>query len=211
LVRRMNSNSNIPISMLTIDMSLYPRKHIDQARVDKYAAAMRRGDKFPAIVIAHVEGERKVLDGVHRIKATQKIKGSSINFEDRGEMTRIEAFAEAVRLNGIHGKPLQRKERLEAYKRLIDEGYAPEKAELLITRDDLKISSSIHNPQRESLVAHLEQFNKLLDADIPINDLMIQHLRGLKNRIEVRYDPDVVAKMRALSERIDKLLKSLKS
>jgi hypothetical protein len=197
--------------MLTIDMTLYPRKQIDQARVNKYAADMRRGDKFPPIVIAHVDGERKVLDGVHRIKAVQKIKGSSISFEDRGEMTRTEAFAEAARLNMHHGKPLQRRERLAAYKRLIDEGYAPEKAELLVTRDDLKVSSSIRNPQRESLLTRLNEFTKLLDTDIPINDLMIQHLRGLKNRIDVRYDPEIVAKMRALSERIDKLLKSLKS
>jgi len=121
--------ASIHISALTVDMALYPRAFIDRSRVNLYAHAMRAGAKFPAIQTATVEGKHGVvLDGVHRLEACKILKRGTIDADDKGSMTRVEAFADAVRLNAVHGKILTKKERLAAYKRLIAEGYAVEKA-----------------------------------------------------------------------------------
>jgi hypothetical protein len=122
------------LSELTVDMTLYPRLHIDKHRVDLYAKAMQGGVKFPAIAVAKVEGKPGVvIDGVHRFEAHKLLKRGSVEVDDLGEMSRAQAFAEAVRLNAKHGKPLTKHDRLAAYKRLISEGFEVEKAAEIVS------------------------------------------------------------------------------
>jgi len=95
---------------------------------------MRGGIKFPPIAVAKVDQKPGIIvDGVHRFEARKLLKRESIEVEDKGEMTRAQAFAEAVRLNARHGKPLTKGDRLAAYKRLLEEGFEVEKAAEIVS------------------------------------------------------------------------------
>jgi hypothetical protein len=208
--------------MLTIDMSLYPRKHVDTRLVKEYARKMQAGKEFPPIKFARVHGRAVVIDGVHRTKARIKIKKSSISADDLGEMSEMEAFAAAVRYNTEHGKALTRDERLAAYRKLIDQGYGMEKAADVasfsgeaVQKCTPNTATDTRNGRQVTAIAKWRQVLPLvtklktqLTPDID-HEETIQHLRGLRNLINERYSRETIAAMTNLRDQIDKLLPTL--
>jgi hypothetical protein len=107
----------VKIDELTFDSSLYPRMKMSWLTAYQYAQAMRAGAVFPPITVGLLEGKRYVLDGWHRIEAKRLLGEKYISavlkkFNSKGEM-----FAEAVRLNSTHGRPLTIQEKV----RIIDQ------------------------------------------------------------------------------------------
>lgn len=63
--------SSVKIDAVQIDMSVYPREKWNTATVERYADALRAGVKFPPITLE--QGTNRLLDGMHRLKAYQKV------------------------------------------------------------------------------------------------------------------------------------------
>lgn len=59
--------SEIAVSDVVFDASIYPRAEWSQATVNRYAEAIESGDEFPAIVLE--KGTNRLLDGMHRLQA----------------------------------------------------------------------------------------------------------------------------------------------
>jgi len=107
------------ISELTIDWSLYPRKEIDYKDVVRsYARALDAGCVFPTVKVGLFHGKKIIVDGVHRVSARQLRK---IDYVDCSELpfdSEAELFAEAVRLNAVHGKSFTETELKDSIRRL---------------------------------------------------------------------------------------------
>jgi len=107
------------ISDLILDWNFYPRKEVDhRVVVENYAKALEAGCVFPTVKVGLFHGKKIIVDGVHRVSA-RKLKGvdyvdcSELPFENKAEL-----FAEAVRLNSIHGKAFSEVELKANIKRL---------------------------------------------------------------------------------------------
>jgi hypothetical protein len=59
----------VPISSLNLDLE--PSLFLSQEAVRRYAAAMRRGERFPAINVVSDAGRLFVYDGFHRVAAAR--------------------------------------------------------------------------------------------------------------------------------------------
>jgi hypothetical protein len=59
----------IPIASLKIDLE--PYVFLDEGKVARYAEAMRRGERFPAIAVVSDAGRLFVWDGFHRLAAAR--------------------------------------------------------------------------------------------------------------------------------------------
>ena len=169
---------------------------------------MRAGARFPAISIAKVDnhpGKLIVIDGVGRLEAKKLNKSNSIDAEDLGQLTEVEAFAQAVRLNAQHGKPLSNIERLEAYRKLITQGYQVEKAAgLLSVRESeitkwkpataTKIGSGEKIPvqaDRKLILWRVRELTSLLQAGINGDEQLSQALGKLAGQIKQLEQRDV--------------------
>lgn len=98
----------IPIATLVEDMSVYPRHAVDDANVASLVAAIHAGATLPPIV-ADLKSKR-VTDGWHRIRAYRRAIGPEavVAVDLRDYADEKELFADAVRLNSIHGRKLDR-------------------------------------------------------------------------------------------------------
>jgi hypothetical protein len=98
------------ISDLVWDLNVYPRCMIDKQTVENYARALKAGSVFPPVKVGLFNGEKIIVDGVHRVRA-RKLLG--IEYVDCAELpfqSDAELLAEAVRLNSSHGKTLSKKD-----------------------------------------------------------------------------------------------------
>lgn len=111
------------LSEITIDESIYPRERVDWITVYKYQEALKAGAKFPPLVVGRDVDRFVLLDGVLRYRAyeNQEIEGSKVVISG---VTAAEFFAEAVRRNVVHGRPLTIQERVRAIIELRGRKYA---------------------------------------------------------------------------------------
>lgn len=95
----------IPLEMLVVDLDVYPRHAVESFDVGRYVQAFRAGSRFPPI---RVEARtNRVVDGVHRLRAAERVGLAEIEaelyeFEDEAEL-----FFYATLWNSQHGKPLK--------------------------------------------------------------------------------------------------------
>lgn len=89
------------------------QKPIDAELVDDYLCAMRAGDVFPHIVLAAIDGKKKlqVIGGNHRLQAAVKIGAASAP-AIVVECGAFEAATLAKRLNTVNGKRESREVRI---------------------------------------------------------------------------------------------------
>jgi hypothetical protein len=98
------------ISSLVWDLNLYPRCMVDRETVEKYARALKAGSVFPPVKVGLLNGEKIIVDGVHRIRARKLLGIEYIECAELPFKSMAELFAEAVRLNSSHGKTLSKKD-----------------------------------------------------------------------------------------------------
>lgn len=97
------------IDDLVLDWRLYPRKEVDMSVVQRYAMALQAGANFPPIKVGIFNGKKIIVDGVHRVRSRQLLKIPYIEALILKFDSEAELFAEAVRLNSVHGKGVYRR------------------------------------------------------------------------------------------------------
>lgn len=98
-----------------------PRVALSDEQVNKYAAAMRRGDTFPPIRVARVGSSLCVLDGFHRVEAARAIGRESIGAYITS-MSEKEAMRVAISANALHGLNLNRKDKRRCFNLYVEGG-----------------------------------------------------------------------------------------
>lgn len=113
---------------LVLDESLYPRRSVNLLWIGELVQHLRAGVTFPPVVVWN-DGNQ-VLDGFHRTKAVERLKGPTgeIACEHFQCGTRAEAFLEACRLNADHGLPLNPVDMAHSIRMAVDRLHIPEDA-----------------------------------------------------------------------------------
>jgi len=96
----------VQVSELAFDYLIYPRHAIDSHHVREFADTMRAGTEFPSIVVENKT--RRIVDGFHRVKATQSVYGDNATITAilRNYPTDKALFLDAAHINSAHGKRL---------------------------------------------------------------------------------------------------------
>jgi hypothetical protein len=105
-------------SELVWDLNLYPRKMCDRKVVENYARALKAGCTFPNIKVGLLNGEKVIVDGVHRVKSRERLKIEYAACAELPFTSGAELFAEAVRCNSDHGKGFTHEDLQWSIKRL---------------------------------------------------------------------------------------------
>jgi len=96
----------VPVALLVIDMTLYPRHEVDRYTVNRLVDALAAGETLPAVVADRAS--KTLIDGVHRVHAVIKHLGAqaeiAVTWQDYAN--RRAMFEDAVRLNARHGRKL---------------------------------------------------------------------------------------------------------
>lgn len=97
----------VPCSGVKLDYAIHPRGELSQEHIERLAAAIRKGESLPPIVVC--ERSRRVVDGFHRYSAHVLTGGkrcliSIVEKRYRGES---ELFLDAIRYNASHGARIE--------------------------------------------------------------------------------------------------------
>jgi|SRR6516164_8049722 hypothetical protein len=113
--------AKIKLSKIVLDESLYPRDQVNAFTVQRYKSAMETGEKFPALV---VEAKTyRLIEGWKRYHAYKELEVTECEVEIKSYASEADAFADAVRLNALHGEPLTAFNIKNAVIKLISYGY----------------------------------------------------------------------------------------
>jgi hypothetical protein len=115
----------LKISELNFDPELYPRLKTSWLTAYQYAEAMKAGAIFPPITVGVFEGKPYVIDGWHRVEAKKLLNEEYISAYVRSFESKAEMFAEAVKLNAAHGRPLTTTEKVRVIDQLEKYGFQP--------------------------------------------------------------------------------------
>lgn len=113
---------------------LYPRLKIDWAVVDKYAAAMEAGETFPAIKAGRLKDASQLIltDGRHTVEALKKRKVDYYSGIVKDYDSEAELFADAVRFNASHGRPLDKNDEDLIVERLQKYSFTPDQIQKIM-------------------------------------------------------------------------------
>ena len=138
----------VKLSDITVDFSIYPRKLNEEGEPDwvttvDYYYKMKMGVKFPPIILTKLRGKLLLVDGLHRLRAKQKLckeaskKGKPIQEEAEAEVIRCkdydEAYIQALQRNLTHGEILSSYEKTDAIARLQQRGYSLKEISTILT------------------------------------------------------------------------------
>jgi len=79
---------------------------------------MRAGSVFPPVLVGLFEKKHYVVDGWHRIEAAKLLKEEYVQTMVKRFRNFKDMFAEAVKLNSTHGRPLSVQEKIRVIDRL---------------------------------------------------------------------------------------------
>lgn len=124
------------LDTLVEDPSLYPRNSVDETHVADLARALASGATLPPIIAE--AATLRIVDGYHRRRALLKFLGSEAiaPVELREYEAEKDLFLEAVGLNSIHGRRLDRHDQTKIVLRLRELGI-----------EDREISIRLHVPE----------------------------------------------------------------
>lgn len=111
----------VGLRSLNTDPRFQMRAALDDKRVAKYAHAMRRGEGFPAVTIASIDGHLYLLDGFHRVAAAMKAGVTELNARI-AKLTEKAALHEAIKANADHGLNLNRKDKQNIFRLYLERG-----------------------------------------------------------------------------------------
>lgn len=94
---------------------------VDEDRVNLYAEAMRRGDKFPPVIAHTVRGKFVIVDGNHRLMAATKARKHLSVYDVTGADSQL-LVQMSYEGNTKHGWPTSETERIQQALYLIDNG-----------------------------------------------------------------------------------------
>ena len=95
--------SKIKVTELVWDAEIYPRLAISDVHVGQIADALRSGATIPPIIVD--AKTKRIVDGVHRWRATQRVFGTDaeISCEEREFESENALFLAAIEANADHG------------------------------------------------------------------------------------------------------------
>lgn len=122
----------LSVTKLLFDTTLYPRQDVSSVNINSLCSAIRVGAHLPAVIVD--AKSLRIVDGVHRWKAYQKVYGDNheIECDLREYESEAELFKAAVELNAVHGHQLTPFERAKCLIRLEEFGYTRENAALAL-------------------------------------------------------------------------------
>lgn len=127
---------DLDIKRIDIEKSLHNQGRVytklDPSRVDTYAEAMQRGDKFPAIVVNRVQRKLVAVDANHRIGAYLKLEAPTVPAYVITKGRPATVVRMTFEANVKHGMPTTHEERLHQAVWLIDNGAAQEDAAAMV-------------------------------------------------------------------------------
>jgi len=109
----------IPINGILIDSDLQIRNEMYHWKVEEYATAYRNGAVFPPVEVGKKGNGFVLIDGFHRLAALKKISAEVVEAVVTDEPEKEWKWIAAKR-NLIHGKPLTRDEKRNAFKAYMD-------------------------------------------------------------------------------------------
>ncbi len=114
----MREQQRIKLSYITADPDLQPRTGMNHETIEDYADDMRRGDRFPPIVVFYDGKKYRVVDGFHRLRAALAIKSKTILCEVRRGGKR-DALLFSVSSNAAHGQRRSKDDKRMAVTKLL--------------------------------------------------------------------------------------------
>src|SRR6516165_5257646 len=128
----------MPVSKLIEDLSIYPRRIVNQNHVRDLTSALQAAegaDIFPPLTVDR--RSKRIVDGFHRRRAFLAVLGpdAEIQAELRTYHSETELLLDAVRLNCVHGLNLYEIEKRRIVLKLSDLGV-----------DDDEIAGALHVP-----------------------------------------------------------------
>lgn len=113
----------IAIDKIKVSAESYPRESLDSETVNNYRLNL---EHLPPIVLTK---DLILVDGYHRLTAHKIANVSEIDVDEALlDIPESEIFAEAVRRNAFHGRPLSINEKRKAARRLFDNSHEEESA-----------------------------------------------------------------------------------
>ncbi len=96
----------IKIEEIELDTDIYPRMKTAWLTAYQYAQAMKTGSVFPPISLGKFKGKLFLVDGWHRVEARKLLNEEYIEAVIKDYREKREMFADAVKLNSMHGRRL---------------------------------------------------------------------------------------------------------
>jgi hypothetical protein len=111
----------LPLSAIRLDERTQPRATLSKDRISEYAADMKRGCKFPPLVVFEdAAGVFWLADGFHRYHAAIEAKWETIQCEVRkGELR--DAILHSCGVNAVHGLRRSNKDKRRVVTRMLDD------------------------------------------------------------------------------------------
>ena len=122
----------LKISDLVFDLNLYPRLKTGWLTAYQYAMAMKAGSRFPPVVVGRFKGKLYLLDGWHRVEALKLLGEEYVDADIRDYKSYRLMFADAVRLNATHGRPLSVQEKARIIDKLEELKFTPKEISEII-------------------------------------------------------------------------------
>ncbi|MBK8028218.1 MAG: ParB N-terminal domain-containing protein [Chloroflexi bacterium] len=100
----MMSEQKIALEMIRRDGGTQSRSYLSSSTIEDYAAAMKRGEEFPAVKLIYTGDAYYLVDGFHRVAAAEKAGLATINAEvEQGTLEDAQWASYAA--NPTHGLP----------------------------------------------------------------------------------------------------------
>lgn len=116
--------SKLALGKIVIDPTLYPRNGVSDFNVARLIHAIDSGAKLPPIIVE--SQTHRLVDGRHRCEAYIRKGLKTIEATEKVYKNEATLYADAVRLNVVHGEPLDLYSIRSAIIRLTTYGYSKE-------------------------------------------------------------------------------------
>lgn len=115
----------IALEKIVIDETIYPRTSLDQFHISRLRQALAMGAVFPPLVVEATT--LRLVDGRNRLEAYRQAGIKTTDTIEKTYTSDADLFADAVRLNTEHGKPLDHFEIRSAVAKLAAFGFTRER------------------------------------------------------------------------------------
>ena len=133
----------IPIAAIVCDVRVYPRISRLDDTTRQYISAMKRGDKFPPIVVTRINNVIYLVDGYHRLSAALRCGYGEIECQEIKCASLVDAYVEGVKRNATHGAPFEQAERVLIASNLRYLGYANSEISEILRMDPADVERNV--------------------------------------------------------------------